>query len=116
MKIYQLYIGLTFGVSTFILTSCTSLFVENPPLAMQVVSVNPVPEYYTWDGHEYVGLIEDKHFYLTPEGTWKHCDNIQLNRFRHWEHKHADWLEHATHNPQYIKPSNQSTNSAGRCW
>jgi len=69
------------------------------------VEVGPVfvPEAYTWDGVEYVGLVGDQYFYLGPHNVWLFAGPDRLERFHGWERGHADWRIHATRNDRYRK-------------
>jgi len=60
-----------------------------------------VPDQYTWDGVEYVGLVGDQYFYLGPGNMWLVADPFRLDRFHGWERGHPDWREHATHNDRF---------------
>jgi len=66
-----------------------------PPLsqpAPMVVTPAPVyvPEYYVWDGYEYVGWCGGQYVYSSP-GGWVICDSIVLGRFHGWERSHRNW-------------------------
>ena len=50
-----------------------------------------VPEYYVWDGYEYVGEYGGGFYYLGPGGGWIICDRARLERFHGWERGHPDW-------------------------
>lgn len=72
--------------------------VVNPPPPVAVVVV---PDYYVWDGYEYVGVVGDQYYYLGPGDVWVVCDPPRLERFHAWERGHPDWRSHATHNVKY---------------
>jgi len=69
------------------------------------VEVGPVmvPEAYTWDGVEYVGLVGDQYFYLGSGNVWLAAGPDRLERFHGWERGHGDWRSHATRNDRYRK-------------
>ena len=69
------------------------------------VEVGPVfvPEAYTWDGVEYVGLVGNQYFYLGAGNVWLVAGPDRLERFHGWERGHADWRDHATRNDRYRK-------------
>ena len=70
-----------------------------PPPAPVVVEV---PDYYVWDGIEYVGFVGDTSFYLGPGNVWLVCDPIRVRRFHDWERVHVDWRVHlAVRNDRY---------------
>jgi len=71
-----------------------------PPPAV-VVAPEPVPDYYAWDGYEYVGVVGDQYYYLGPGNVWIVCDPVRLHRFQSWQVVHADWRAHAIHNDHY---------------
>jgi len=60
-----------------------------------------VPDEYTWDGVEYVGLVGDQYYYLGPGHMWLVAEPWRLERFHGWERDHRDWREHATVNIQF---------------
>jgi len=69
------------------------------------VAVEPVmvPEAYTWDGVEYVGLVGDQYFYLGAGNVWLVAGPDRLERFHGWERGHPDWRSHATRNDRFRK-------------
>lgn len=68
-----------------------------PPVTMEV----GVPDYYVWDGVEFVGVIGPTYYYLGPGDVWLVMDAPRLARFHTWESMHADWRTHATVNVKY---------------
>jgi hypothetical protein len=68
-----------------------------------VVVAGPVmvPDDYTWDGVEYVGLVGDQYYYLGPGNMWLLAEPFRLERFHGWERDHRDWREHAVHNDRF---------------
>jgi hypothetical protein len=84
--------------------------VVQPPVAVQPSVVIPapgisvnigVPETYTWDGYEYVGVIGSQYYYLGPGNVWTILPADRLTRFRVWEKEHHDWRDHAIQNQLY---------------
>jgi hypothetical protein len=74
------------------------------PVPATVVVQQPVtyyPEYYTWDGFEYVGVIGGNYFYLGAGNMWISCEPWRAHRFHEWEHYHQDWHRRAIHNEHY---------------
>jgi hypothetical protein len=67
------------------------------PAEVEVAPVM-VPDSYTWDGFEYVGLVGDQYFYLGPGNVWLFCEPFRLDRFHGRERGHADWRDHAIRN------------------
>ncbi len=61
--------------------------VATPP---PVAAVTYVPEYYVWDGFEYVGVCGGQYVYWGG-GAWLACDPLILGRFHGWERYHAGW-------------------------
>lgn len=70
--------------------------VVSPPVVM-----TPVPEYYVWDGSEYVGVVGDQYYYLGPGDVWIIMDPPRMHWFEVWERGHGDWRAHATRNTRY---------------
>ena len=66
-----------------------------------VATVAYYPEYYTWDGFEYVGVIGGNYFYLGAGNVWISCEPWRAHRFHEWEHYHQDWHRRAIHNEHY---------------
>lgn len=60
-----------------------------------------VPDFYVWDGVEFVGVVGSTYYYLGPGDVWIACDGPRLARFHEWERTHADWRAHATVNVKY---------------
>lgn len=65
-----------------------------------------VPDYYVWDGFEYVGLVGNQYYYLGPGRVWVVCEPFRLERFHGWERYHADWRTHAIHNEHFRNDRN----------
>ena len=76
-----------------------------PVVVAPAVEVGPVfvPEAYTWDGVEYVGLVGDQYFYLGQGDVWLVAGPDRLARFHGWESGHPDWRNHATRNDRFRK-------------
>jgi hypothetical protein len=80
-----------------------------PPVRMETPAPPPpsvtvqvgVPDYYVWDGYEYVGVIGSQYYYLAPGDVWAPIPSERRERFEHWEHNHHDWQEHAIRNERY---------------
>ena len=72
-----------------------------PPPPPPVVTVE-VPDYYVWDGVEFVGYVGDTCFYLGPGERWVVCEPFRVARFHDWERFHADWrVRLAVRNDRY---------------
>ena len=74
--------------------------VEAPPVVV-APEVVTVPDSYTWDGYEYVGVVGDQYYYLGAGNVWFVCDPFRLDRFHGWERGHPDWRGHAIRNDRY---------------
>lgn len=85
--------------SLAILALMSGCVVEGPPPGPAVVSF--VPDYYVWDGYEYVGVVGDQDYYLGPGNVWIVCDPVRVRRFNVWVGAHPDWHAHATVNVRY---------------
>ena len=53
------------------------------------------PDYYTWDGYEYVGVVNGQYVYWSG-GVWVMAPPAIVFRFHGWERFHPDWHRHAT--------------------
>lgn len=79
-----------------LLTGC----VVAPPYGE--VSVGAVvPDYYCWDGYEYVGWVGDRYYYLGPGQVWMTCDPVRVRRFEAWASVHPQWRAQATVNVRF---------------
>jgi hypothetical protein len=65
------------------------------------VEITVTPDYYYWDGFEYVGIVGSQYYYLGPGNVWIVCEPFRVERFRAWERGHPDWREHATRNERF---------------
>ncbi|HUA37720.1 MAG TPA: hypothetical protein VMA35_04885 [Candidatus Sulfopaludibacter sp.] len=74
--------------------------VEAPPPPAVTVEV-VAPDYYVWDGFEYVGVVGGRYYYLGPRNVWIACEPFRLARFQDWERFHPDWRNHAIRNERY---------------
>ena len=74
---------------------------EAPAAPPSVENESYIPDDYTWDGYEYVGLVGDQYYYLGPGNVWIICDPVRLGRFHGWEHDHQDWRSHVTVNVRF---------------
>lgn len=77
-----------------------SVETPTPPPPSVTVQVG-VPDYYVWDGYEYVGVVGNQYYYLAPGDVWQPISHERWERFEHWEHHHRDWQEHAIQNERY---------------
>jgi len=86
--------------------SCSTLrFFVVPPPPTVVVTTSPepapIPDYYVWDGYEYVGSVGDNFYYLGPGNIWITCEPFRLERFHGWERQHGGWRGHAVRNDRF---------------
>ena len=65
------------------------------------VTVGMYPNYYVWDGYEYIGIVGGQYYYLGPGHVWIRCEPFRVTRFHNWEKYHSDWRAHAIHNNRY---------------
>jgi len=75
------------------------------------VEVEPVmvPEAYTWDGYEEVGLVGDQYYYLGAGNVWLVAGPDRMEHFRGWERGHPDWRNHAIRNDRYRRDARGHT-------
>ena len=81
-----------------------AVIVQAPPPPVTVEM--GVPDYYVWDGYEYVGVIGTQYYYLGPGGVWLTLDASHQAHWHDWEKAHADWRIHATANVSYRMDAN----------
>jgi hypothetical protein len=103
IKITALITGLASLVTAALMSGCVvrpygGVAVEAPGPA---VTVGVYPDYYVWDGYEYIGVVGNQYYYLGPGNVWVVCDRVRLARFHDWERYHPDWHAHAIHNVHY---------------
>jgi hypothetical protein len=72
-----------------------------PPPPAVTVGVVVAPDYYVWDGFEYVGVVGGRYYYLGPRNVWVACEPFRVTRFHDWERYHPDWHNHAIRNEHY---------------
>ena len=102
----RLIVGiLSIAVLSF-LSACAGPYHEpvvvGPPPAVEVV-----PEYYVWDGYEYVGVANGRYVYLGPGQVWRVCEPYRVQRFHEWERLHPDWTQNAIRNEQHALENQQ---------
>jgi len=79
-----------------------SVTVVAPVPAPPAVTVSiGFPDFYVWDGVEFVGVVGTQYVYLGPGDVWIVMDPPRLARFHDWETTHTDWRAHATANVNY---------------
>ena len=81
------------------------VYVAPPPVMVPAPVM--APEYYVWDGFEWVGVVGGRHCYLGPGNVWLVCEPFRLERFRGWERSHSNWREHATRNERFRSDHNE---------
>jgi hypothetical protein len=90
----------TLLVSSGCYTPPPAVAVQTSPPATAVLPpsgyVTYAPDYYVWDGAEYVGVSRGNYVYWTG-GTWVAAPPIIVERFHGWERHHSDWRRHALH-------------------
>jgi hypothetical protein len=73
-----------------------------PVVVVAPAPVVEVPDYYVWDGIEFVGYVGSSCFYLGPGNVWFVCDPIRVARFHDYERFHPDWrVRYAVHNDRF---------------
>jgi len=76
----------------------TGCYTPPPPgVAVQAPGaayVSYTPEYYTWDGNEYVGVAGGQYVYWNA-GVWVAAPPVVLGRFHGWERYHPAWRREA---------------------
>ena len=60
-----------------------------------------IPDYYVWDGYEYVGVVGTQYCYLAPGLFWVTCEPWREHRFHDWEHRNPRWRDHAVRNDRF---------------
>jgi len=86
-----------FALITTLVSGCQ---VSMTPGSVEVAgpAVVVAPDYYVWDGVEFVGDYNGRFMYCDGGGVWVVCDAVVLGRFHGWEHNHPDWRAHAIRN------------------
>ena len=85
------------------LTGCAISFGGSSAPPSDVVGGDPglVPDAYTYDGVETVGVVGDQYVYLGPGDVWILCEPFRLERFHAWERDNAGWRERAVRNDRF---------------
>jgi hypothetical protein len=101
------------GIAALAATGCVY---EGPPPPPGAPPVAFVPDYYFWDGYEYVCWYGNGYYYWGPGSVWINCDPVRVQRVNVWVQAHPDWHAHATatarprpdavshHRPQHPPP------------
>lgn len=89
------------GPNIYIAPPAPPTVIITAPAPPPAVVVTVVPDYYIWDGDEYVGVVGDQYYYLGPGDVWVVCDPVRFHRFQVYVHDHPDWHSHMTHNEKY---------------
>jgi hypothetical protein len=69
---------------------------QEPPPPPGAAPVAFVPDYYYWDGFEYVCWYGDGCYYWGPNNVWIICDPVRLHRADAWQQAHPHWRAQAT--------------------
>ena len=72
----------------------TTPAVPAPPVPPSTAYVQYAPDYYVWDGAEYVGVSGGNYVYWTG-GGWLLAPPIIIGHFHGWQRYHPDWRRHA---------------------
>jgi hypothetical protein len=78
-----------------------TVVITAPAPTPPAVTVAVVPDYYVYDGTEYVAVVNDQYYYLGPDNAWIIMDPVRMHRFQGYMHDHPDWRSHMTHNEKY---------------
>lgn len=86
------------------LVESTDAVYAAPVRATVVVESNVfIPDYYVWDGYEYVGLVDGRYYYLGQGSLWFACEPWREHRFQDWERHNPRWRDHAERNERFRK-------------
>ena len=77
------------------------------PVVVGPPVVEVVPEYYAWDGVEYVGVVNGGYVYLGPGHVWRRMEPFRVERFHTWERHHPDWSRNAIRNEGHAQANQQ---------
>jgi hypothetical protein len=100
------------GPNIYIMPPPPPTVIITAPVPPPVVTVVVVPDYYVWDGDEYVGIVGDRYYYLGPDNVWIVMDPVRMHRFQLYVHDHPDWNGHMTHNVKYRNQDRDRTEPA----
>jgi hypothetical protein len=95
--------SLLFLLAAGLLTGCAVPGETEASIILRESSWGPIPDYYVWDGYEYVGFYDSGYYYLGPGENWLAFDAFRLDRFRLWCAAHPDWRRHAVPNDHHRK-------------
>ena len=100
--LYGFFVAVTLLGSSGCYTPPPAVAVQtNPPPPVAPVPpptgyVTYAPDYYVWDGAEYIGVSGSSYVYWTG-GTWVVAPPVIVGRFHGWQRYHPDWRRHAVH-------------------
>ena len=77
------------------------------PVVVGPPVVEVEPEYYAWDGFEYVGVVDGGYVYLGPGHVWRRMEPFRVERFHGWERHHPDWSRNAIRNERHEDANEQ---------
>jgi len=86
----------------------TVVYVRQPPPQPVVAVVTPVyvPEYYVWNGYEYIGWVGNQYVYYS--GTvWHPCRPEHIARFHEYSRSHPDWRRRAQRHEHGREPRHE---------
>jgi hypothetical protein len=69
------------------------VYVEAPP-PLSPPPTGYAPDYYVWDGNEYVGVSNGQYVYWNG-GVWLTAPPVVIGHFHGWQRYHPDWRRHA---------------------
>jgi hypothetical protein len=105
MTTKRLSVGLL-GLLTVMAVAVSGCYTAPPSVAVQSypapavapvpvpTTVTYVPDYYVWDGYEYVGVRGGEYMYWRGN-TWIAADPVIVGRFHGWERYHPGWRRNA---------------------
>jgi hypothetical protein len=91
-----------FASLTVLTLTAAGCYSPAPAVAVQAPPPPPTgyvtytPEYYAWDGYEYVGASGGQYVYWNGS-AWLLAPPVILGRFHGWERYHPDWHRNAIH-------------------
>jgi hypothetical protein len=100
MKTMRKYLWGLVAAGIAALAATSGCVYETPPPPPGGVVVGFVPDYYFWDGFEYVGWYGNAYYYWGPGNVWIICDPVRVQRVYTWKQAHPDWRAHVTANSQ----------------
>ncbi|HEX3628621.1 MAG TPA: hypothetical protein VH280_24695 [Verrucomicrobiae bacterium] len=102
---FRFIVGIaTMGIACALAWSSQATVIFHPPrtvVTQPPVIMAPVPDFYVWDGNQFVGVVGNQYVFLGPGNVWMPMDPTRMRHFNSWATSHPNWRRQATRNTRY---------------